>query len=83
MNLTLEVWRKKKVVTRERGRQGRAKSKKIDGGERNMIKGARRGARGVRGKRSEMRNIKKKKIKIVQSGKDRDLVWECPISNRG
>lgn len=49
-----------------------------------MIKGARRGARGVRvrGKRSEMRNIKKK-IKIVQSGKDRDLVWESPISNRG
>lgn len=56
--MTLEVWRKKKVVTRERGRQGRAKSKKTDGGERNMIKGARRGARGVRGKRSEMRNIK-------------------------
>lgn len=83
MNLTLEVWRKKKVVTRERGRQGRAKSKKTDGGERNMIKGARRGARGGEGKKKRNEKYQKKKFKIVQSEKDRDLVWECPISNRG
>lgn len=60
MNLTLEVWRKKKVVTRERGRQGRAKSKKIDGGERNMIKGEPWGA-GGEGKKKRNEKYQKKK----------------------